>query len=571
MPLDFNARLVQSIPAMRWLRQYHRGQARADLLAALIVLAMLVPQGMAYAMLAGLPPVMGLYASVLPMICYALLGNSPTLSIGPVAIISMMTFATLSPLFEVGSPVYIEAACLLALMVGVISLLLGLLRFGFLIQLISHPVIQSFIIASALLIALGQVKFLLNLPLKANNLIDFTYSLWQYFQLSHLPSLALGLLALAFLRYTPQLLQRYTPSLMFLQRTVPLILVFSAIVLVASFDLTQYGIQTVGAIPSGFPMPSLPHLNQALIIQLLPGAFMIAMISFIESLAIAQATALQKRQALDSNQELIALGVANLSAGLSHALPVTGSLSRTVVNADAGAQTPMAGVYASCFILLVSLYLTDIFQYLPLSVLAATIILSIWKLVSLTPFLYTWRYSKIDGIAMWVTLIGVLCIDISTGLMIGIISTFILQLWRMSRPHIAIIGLVDGTQHFRNVQRHAVRTSTHLLSMRIDENLNFLNAQQLKNSLIEQISKNPQLQHVVLNCSSISAIDLSALEMLQELNQALFASEIRLHFSEVKGPVMDQLTLSHLLPELHGKVYLSHYQAIAELAPEQII
>lgn len=571
MPLDFNARLVRSIPAMRWLRQYHRGQARADLLAALIVLAMLVPQGMAYAMLAGLPPVMGLYASILPMICYALLGNSPTLSIGPVAIISMMTFATLSPLFEVGSPVYIEAACLLALMVGVISLLLGLLRFGFLIQLISHPVIQSFIIASALLIALGQVKFLLNLPLKANNLIDFIYSLWQYFQLSHLPSLALGLLALVFLRYIPQLLQRYTPSLMFLQRTVPLILVLSAIALVASFNLTQYGIQTVGTIPSGFPMLSLPHLNQVLMIQLLPGAFMIAMISFIESLAIAQATALQKRQALDSNQELIALGVANLSAGLSHALPVTGSLSRTVVNADAGAKTPMAGVYASCFILLVSLYLTDIFQYLPLSVLAATIILSIWKLVSLTPFLYTWRYSKIDGIAMWVTLIGVLCIDISTGLMIGIISTFILQLWRMSRPHIAIIGLVDGTQHFRNVQRHAVRTSTHLLSMRIDENLNFLNAQQLKNTLIEQISKNPQLQHVVLNCSSISAIDLSALEMLQELNQALFASEIRLHFSEVKGPVMDQLTLSHLLPELHGKVYLSHYQAIAELAPEQII
>ena len=563
------AHLRDYLPALRWLKQYQAPHFRADLLAALIVIAMLVPQAMAYAMLAGLPPVMGLYASILPMICYALLGNSPTLSIGPVAIISMMTFATLSPLFEVGSPVYIEAATLLALMVGIISLLLGLLRFGFLIQLISHPVIQSFIIASALLIALGQVKFLLNIPLKANNLIEFASTLWQYARFSHIPSLLFGTLALFFLIYTPKLMKTYLPQLAQLQRALPLALVVTAIVSVALLNLQVHGIQTVGEIPSGFPEFALPHYNQALVMQLLPGAVMIAMISFIESLSIAQATALQKRQELNSNQELVALGIANLSAGLSHAFPVTGSLSRTVVNADAGARTPMAGVLSSIFILVVSLYFTRFFEHLPLCVLAATIMVSIWKLVTLQPFIQTWRYSKLDGLAMWITFIAVLCLDISTGLMIGIASTFVLLLWRMSRPHIAVIGLVEGTQHFRNIERHHVITSPHVLSMRIDENLNFLNAHQLKNALIYQVSHNPKLAHVVLNCSSISAIDLSALEILEELNQALYALGIELHFSEVKGPVMDHLKRSHLLATLHGKVFLSHYQAMQELAPEQ--
>ena len=461
------------IPAIAWLKHYNHDKFKSDLMASLLVIALLVPQSMAYAMLAGLPPIMGLYAGILPMIIYAVVGGSTTLSIGPVALISMMTFATLQPLFEVGSPVYIEAAMLLALLVGLISMLLGILRFGFLIQLISHPVIKSFIIASALLVALGQFKFLFDVPLKANNLIEFISSAFQYLTFLHVPTFILGMLAIVFLIYLPKLLQHKTIQAklganQFLAKSIPLLLVLLAISLVWLFHLDQIGIKTVGEIPSGFPPLRVPHWNLDLIITLLPGAAMIAMVSFVESLSIAQATALQQRNQLNSNQELIALGLSNLSAGISSAFPVTGSLSRTVVNADAGAKTPMAGVLSSVFIILVSLFFTGLFTHLPLAILAATIIVSIWKLVDFKPFIQTWRYSKADGIAMWITFFGVLCIDISTGLIIGIVSTFVLLLWRISRPHIAIIGLVEGTQHFRNVQRHHVHTSAHVLSIRID-------------------------------------------------------------------------------------------------------
>ena len=567
------SKLLHRLPAWAWLSDYTPVKFKSDVLAALIVVAMLVPQGMAYAMLAGLPPIMGLYASILPMIIYALLGGSSTLSIGPVAIISMMTFATLNPLFEVGSPVYIEAATLLALMVGIISLLLGLFRFGFLIQLISHPVIQSFIIASALLIAFGQLKFLVDLPLKANNIPEFTTSLLEYLPLLHLPSLLFGLLSMALLIYLPKLLksqavQSRIGSTDFLVRAVPLILVCLGIAAIVFLNLKGQGIKTVGAIPSGFPPLSFPHWNWELVMTLLPGASMIAMISFVESLSIAQATALQQRSHLNSNQELIALGLANISAGVSSAFPVTGSLSRTVVNADAGAKSPMAGVLSSILIIFVSLFFTGFFEDLPLTILAATIIVSIWKLVNFQPFFDAWRYSKADGLAMWITFLGVVLIDISTGLIIGIVSTFVLMLWRISRPHIAIVGLVEGTQHFRNIQRHQVSTSNRVLSLRIDENLTFLNANSFKGYLINEISLNDQLQHVIINCSSISAIDLSALEMLEDLNAELAKLDIRLHFAEVKGPVMDKLQASKLMTHLSGRIYLTHFQAIQDLAPE---
>ena len=570
---DFKSRLLDRLPAWQWLKHYNTVTLKSDLLASLIVIAMLVPQGMAYAMLAGLPPVMGLYASVLPMIIYAFLGSSPTLSIGPVAIISMMTFATLNPLFEVGSPVYIQAACLLALMVGVISLLLGMLRFGFLIQLISHPVIKSFIIASALLIALGQLKFLFNVPLQANNIPEFVLSVFEYIGLMHWESLIFGIASILFLVFMPKFFnleavkQRLGAS-GFIIKSLPLVLVVVSIALVYFFNLQQVGIKTVGEIPSGFPALSMPFWNLELVLQLLPGAAMIAMISFVESLSIAQATALQQRSQLNSNQELIALGAANIGAGLSSAFPVTGSLSRTVVNADAGAKTSMAGVLSSLFIVLVSLYFTGFFRDLPLTVLAATIIVSIWKLVELKPFIDTWRYSKAEGLAMWITFFGVLFIDISTGLIIGIVSTFILLLWRISRPHIAEIGLVEGTQHFRNIQRHQVITSAKVLSIRIDENLTFLNSNTLKGFLINAVSQKPELEHVVINGSSISAIDLSALEMLEDLDNELRKLNIQLHFSEVKGPVMDKLQRSKLLNHLSGKIFLTHYQAIRELSPD---
>ena len=550
-------------PALKWLKTYHPTHFKADVVAALIVLTMLVPQGMAYAMLAGLPPVMGIYASILPMIIYAFTGSSTTLSIGPVAIISMMVFSALQPLFAVGSTAYIEAACLLAIMVGIISLILGLFRFGFLIQLISHPVIKSFIIASALLIALGQFKFLLDIPLQTNNIPEFIGSLVNNFHHISFLSVGVSLAAISILVFLPKWVRSD-----FLNKTIPLLLVLSSIIVVYAFNLDQHGLKTVGIIPTGLPSFHFPTWNFDLVQKLLPSAFMIAMISFVESLAIAQATALQKRDDLNSNQELIALGLANIAAGINMGFAVSGSLSRTVVNSDAGAKTPMSGVMSSLLMIAVSLYFTSFFQNLPLTILAATIFVSIWKLVSFLPFFETWKYSKADGLAMWATFLGVTCIDISTGLVIGIILTFILLLWRISRPHIAVIGLVEGTQHFRNVSRYDVLTTETIASFRIDENLNFLNAHVLKGYIITELSHNPQIQHVVINCSSISNIDLSAVEMLEDLNRELLQLGIQLHLSEVKSPVMDRLNSSRLINMLSGKIFLSHYQAIQTLSPE---
>ena len=550
-------------PALKWLKTYHPTHFKADVVAALIVLAMLVPQGMAYAMLAGLPPVMGIYASILPMIIYAFTGSSTTLSIGPVAIISMMVFSALQPLFAVGSTAYIEAACLLAIMVGIISLILGLFRFGFLIQLISHPVIKSFIIASALLIALGQFKFLLDIPLQTNNIPEFIGSLVNNFHHISFLSMGVSLAAISILVFLPKWVRSD-----FLNKTIPLLLVLSSIIVVYAFSLDQHGLKTVGIIPTGLPSFHFPTWNFDLVQKLLPSAFIIAMISFVESLAIAQATALQKRDDLNSNQELIALGLANIAAGINMGFAVSGSLSRTVVNSDAGAKTPMSGVMSSLLMIAVSLYFTSFFQNLPLTILAATIFVSIWKLVTFLPFFETWKYSKADGLAMWATFFGVTCIDISTGLVIGIILTFILLLWRISRPHIAVIGLVEGTQHFRNVSRYDVLTTETIASFRIDENLNFLNAHVLKGYIITELSHNPQIQHVVINCSSISNIDLSAVEMLEDLNRELLQLGIQLHLSEVKSPVMDRLNSSRLINMLSGKIFLSHYQAIQTLSPE---
>ncbi|WP_096911190.1 SulP family inorganic anion transporter [Acinetobacter colistiniresistens] len=562
----FNLGLSKLFPARKWLSSYRFSSFKSDLIAAAIVLAMLVPQGMAYAMLAGLPPAMGIYASILPMIVYAFTGSSTTLSIGPVAIISMMVFAALDPLFSAGSTAYIEVAYLLALLIGVISLVLGLLRFGFLIQLISHPVIQSFIIASALLIALGQLKFLLNIPLQAGNIPEFIVSLSQNIDQITLMGVSFGLLSVLLLFILPKLIASD-----FLNKILPLVIVLVSIAVITFMGNAQYNIQTVGLIPAGLPNFHFPTWNTQLVLQLLPSAFMIAMISFVESLAIAQATALQKRDDLDSNQELFALGFANIAAGINSGFAVSGSLSRTVVNADAGAKTPMSGIISSLLMIAVSLYFTSFFENLPLAVLAATIFVSIWKLIRLTPFIETWKYSKADGIAMWVTFFGVTCLDISTGLIIGVVLTFVLLLWRISRPHIAVIGLIEGTQHFRNISNYNVITTKAIVSFRVDENLSFLNAHVLKGYVITEVSQNPLLQHVVINCSSISNIDLSALEMLEDLNRELDQLNIQMHLSEVKSPVMDRLSKSRLKNDLTGQIFLSHYQAIQTLSPEMLV
>lgn len=555
---------------IHWYSNYSKTTFKDDLIASTIVVSLIIPQAMAYALVAGLPPIMGLYASILPIMIYAFLGGSSTLSIGPVAILAMMTFAFLSPLFPVGSSEYLQASCLLALLTGIISLLLGFFRFGFLIQLISRPVIHSFIISASVLILFGQLRFIFDIKIKSDNLINFTESFILNIQNINLITTIIGLSSILFLIYFPKFINQFLPQFKSYNKNLPLILVILAIIIhQGSYQILPFSwnIPSVGEIPAGLPPFKIPDWNWDLINKLWIPAFLIAMVNFVESISIAEATALQKRQALNSNQELIAIGLSNLGAGLTTSFPVGGSLSRTVVNADAGAKTPFAGFFVGFFIIIISLFFTKIFYYLPLSVLAGTIVVSISRLIKIKPFIETWQYSKRDGIAMLITFLSVIFIDISTGLIIGVISTFILLLWKMSRPHIATIGLIEGTQHFRNIQRHQAITCNIVCSLRIDENLTFLNANALKQAIMQSIHNNPQLKHFILNCSSISDIDFSALEILEELNHDLLKLNIHLHLSEVKGPVMDLLQKSHLIKQLSGEIFLTHYLAMKKLSP----
>lgn len=568
--------LQKIFPILRWLKSYNTSKAQADIIAALIVTALLIPQGMAYAMLAGLPPIMGLYASILPMIIYAIFGGSPTLAIGPVAIISMMVAATLEPIFTAGTTAYIQAAWLLSLMSGMLLLALGMLRFGFIIHLISHPVIKSFIIASACLIMLSQFKIIFDLPLKTTNMMTFFESLLLQISNIDLFSVFLTLIFILCLVYFPHLLniglgyfKWHRMTIELCMKTTPLLVMIISIVVVKIFNLEQFDVKTLGQIPSGLPYLTLPDFNPHLIWLFLPSAAMIALISFVEAISIAQATAVKSRNQLKPDQELVALGLSNLAAGLSNGLPVTGSLSRTVVNADAGAKTPLAGVLSSLGIIVISVFLTGAFKDLPLTALAATIIISIKKLIDFKVFYSTWLYSRSDAIAMGLTFLGVLFISIETGLIIGIISAGFLLLWRMSRPHIATVGLLPNTQHFRNLKRFPeALSSPSVLSVRIDESLTFLNAHTLRHYIINELSQHANTQHIVLICSSINRIDASGLDMLEELHDDLLETNITLHLSEVKGFVMDHLTHAPFFKgRFKGHIFLTHYAALQCLDP----
>jgi SulP family sulfate permease len=328
------------------------------------------------------------------------------------------------------------------------------------------------------------------------------------------------------------------------------------------------GMKIVGTIPQGLPPFTRPSFDPALWRELAMPALLISVVGFVESVSVGQTLAAKRRQRIEPDQELVALGASNLSAAFTGGFPVTGGFSRSVVNFDAGAQTPAAGVFTAAGILLASLLLTPALYFLPQATLAATIIVAVLSLVDVTILKRTWAYSKADFAAVAATLLATLALGVETGLVIGVGVSLALYLFRTSRPHIATVGLVPGTEHFRNVLRYEVRTSPQLLGLRVDESLYFANARALEDCVNDAVARQPELRHVVLQCSAINAIDASALESLEAIDKRLGDAGITLHFSEVKGPVMDALKRSDFLAHLRGRVFLSHYQAVAALAPE---
>lgn len=567
-------RLDRLLPILDWGRRYDRHALQNDLLAALIVTIMLIPQSLAYAMLAGLPPEAGIYASILPILLYAIFGTSRALAVGPVAVVSLMTAAAVGQVAAQGTAGYAVAALTLAFLSGVILLAMGLFRLGFLANFLSHPVIAGFITASGLLIALSQVKHILGITAGGQNLPVMLAGIWQGLGQTNIWTLVIGGLSLIFLFWArkglrPWLLARGLPAGLaaVLTRAGPVAAVFVTTLATWGLGLTDRGVRVVGAVPQGLPPLTLPDLSPGLIGALFMPALLISVIGFVESISVGQTLAAKKRQRIDPDQELIGLGMANIGAGISGGYPVTGGFARSVVNFDAGAETPAAGAFTAMGLALAAVLLTPLIFFLPDATLAATIIVAVLSLVDLGILRRAWGYNRADFAAVSGTILLTLLAGVETGVMAGVLLSVALHLYKTSRPHVAEVGLVPGTQHFRNIHRHDVQTDPSLLTLRIDESLYFANARFLEDHLLDRVTRDAGLRHVVLMCSAVNDIDLSALESLEALNQRLREMGVTLHLSEVKGPVMDRLRRGHFLNDLTGQVFLCQYDAFRALVP----
>ena len=569
------AMLSRYLPILDWGRSYNRDTLTNDLMAAVIVTIMLIPQSLAYALLAGLPPVVGLYASILPLVLYAIFGTSRTLAVGPVAVISLMTASAAGAVAAQGTAEYLEAAITLAMLSGIMLAVLGVLRAGFLANLLSHPVISGFITASGILIATSQLKHILGISAGGDNWPAMLGALGTTIADTNPWTLAIGIPATLFLFWVrkggkPALQALGLPARAaeMTAKAGPVAAVALTILAVLALDLGAKGVKLVGAVPQGLPPFAMPSTDLALIEKLWVPALLISIIGFVESVSVAQTLAAKRRQRIAPDQELIGLGAANIASAFSGGYPVTGGFARSAVNFDAGAQTPAAGAFTAVGIALATLFLTPLLFHLPVATLAATIIVAVLSLVDLKTPGQLWRYSKADFSAHGATIAITLLAGVELGVIAGVAVGLLLYLWRASRPHAAIVGRVPETEHFRNVERHQVITVPHVLSIRIDEALTYLNARWLEEYVLERVAERPALRHVILMCSAVNEIDASGLESLEAINHRLIDGGIGMHLSEVKGPVMDRLARTHFVEELNGKVYLSQDRAFAELVKD---
>ena len=562
----------QALPALEWLRGYSRGSLINDGLAAIIVTIMLIPQSLAYALLAGLPAEMGLYASILPLIAYALFGSSRTLSVGPVAVASLMTASAVGAVASQGVVDYASAATLLALLGGLMLIAMGLLKFGFVSHFLSQPVVSGFITASAIIIALGQLGPLLGIALKGATLPSLSHDLYMQLSEAHSLTIAVGAGSVAFLLLARYRLSSWLGTLglrgrpaELIVRSAPVLVMAALIPLSAAMNFESAGVPLIGQIPSGLPAFSAPNISWLLIQELALPAFLIALIGFIESVSVGKTLGAKRRQRIDPDQELIGLGAANTAAAISGGFPVTGGFSRSVVNFDAGAETQMASVLAALGIALAAVLLTPMLYFLPKAVLAATILVAVISLIDFGTIALARRYRAADFWAVVITITVTLMAGVEMGVLAGVGASVGLHLYHTSRPHFAVVGQVPESEHYRNVERHDVVTDPHILSMRIDESLYFANAAYLEDMVFAQVALREELLHVILMCPAVNAIDLSALEALEEINTRLRVNNVALHFSEVKGPVMDALQRSDFLSHLSGEIFLSHHSAVMAL------
>jgi SulP family sulfate permease len=567
--------ITHYLPFLDWLIHYRREDLVGDLLAGSIVAIMLVPQGMAYAMLAGLPPQIGLYASIVPLVIYGLLGSSRVLAVGPVAIVSLLVASGVAPLAEPGSAEYVQLALTLALLVAIIQFVMGLVRLGFLVNFLSHPVVAGFTSAAAIVIGFSQLKHLIgvNIPRTEYFYEQVLYAAEHIFE-SNVYALIIGLGGIAVLLYFQFGLGKHLRKtglsesvIVPVSKAGPLVVVLLGTVLVVAFNLFDWaGVKIVGDVPAGLPPATLPVFDFDLWQLLLPTAFAISFVGFMESIAVAKSLASKRRQKVDADQELIALGAANFGATFTSGYPVTGGFSRSSVNFAAGANTGLASIITAGLIALTVIFLTGLFFYLPKAMLAAIIMVAVFGLIDIKTFKHVWKYNKADAASMIITFLTVLGVGVETGILVGVAVALTMFVWRTSRPHMAEVGRIGDTEIYRNVARHEVETWPQTVAIRVDESLYFANTKYLEDVVLQMLADRPELKYLVLIGTAVNFIDASALETLESLNQELHDAEVELHLAGFKGPVTDRLKaigfIDHFGP---GRVHLSTHDAMKAL------
>ena len=565
------------IPILRWGQDYDKAKLIDDSMAAVIVAIMLVPQALALALVAGLPPQVGLYASIFGLSIYALFGTSNTLSVGPVAVLSLMTAAALAKLGISDPSQLVAAALTLAFLSGVFLLLLGLMRLGFMANFLSHPVISAFITASAIIIGLSQVQHLLGTTSSGQNIIELLASLHGSMGEINWITLVLGLASVAIIVWCRTGLVSLLAKMGLggrlvtsISRSGPVIVALLTGWLCYRFRLDQQGVQLLGVVPAGLPGLTVPDFSLDLIRDLFWSAVLLSIIGFVESVSVAQTLAAKRREQIEIDQELFGLGAANIAVSFSGGFPVCGGFSRSVVNFDAGAATPAAGLMTAVLIACVALMFMPVLYWLPKVALASIILVAVYPLLNFSALGKAWQYSKADFVAVSITLFLTLLVGVEIGIASGVLASILMHLYKTSRPHVAVIGRVAGTEHFRNVERHDVETFDNILSIRIDESLYFANTRFLEELIFSLMAKKPKLEHVILMCTAVNAIDMSALQTLEKINRTLSEIGIKLHLSEVKGPIMDKLVKTTLFANLSGSNYLSHNLAVEDLKDHEL-
>jgi SulP family sulfate permease len=538
------------LPFLDWLVHYRRADLSGDLMAGLIVAVMLVPQGMAYALLAGLPAQVGLYASIVPLFFYGLLGSSRVLAVGPVAIVSLIVASGIAPLANGDITTAIVLALTMALMVGIVQIVMGFFRVGFLVNFLSHPVLVGFTAAAAIIIGFSQLKHVLgfSVPRFEHFYEQILYTAGHLSEINWI-TFAIGLSSVLIL-----LFYKYRAAKLFkgwglpdktigpLTKSAPLILVVGFTLLARWFNLDQTaGVKIVGEVPAGLPPLTLPILDLDLWLLLLPTVLTISFVGYMESVSVAKSLASKRRQKIDADQELRALGAANLGAAFTGGYPVTGGFSRSVVNFDAGANTGLASIVTGVLMLVAVVFLTPLFFYLPNAVLGAIILVAVINLVDVNAFRHIWHYSSGDSAALIITFLAVLITGIERGILIGAAVALLVFIWRTSKPHVAVLGRVGDSEIYRNVLRYDVKTWPEVISIRVDESLYFANVKYLEDTVLGLVADRPAVKHFVLVGSSINFIDATALETLESLREELADAGVDLHLARVIGPVLDRL------------------------------